>query len=48
VAAHSADPDNRETTGIGDPDLGRLGGQPRLVQIQPRVAQLGRMQLNAI
>ena len=40
----SADPDDREATGVGDPDLLRLGGKPRLMEVEPRVPQLGRMQ----
>jgi hypothetical protein len=48
VTAQPADPDDREATAIGDSDLGRLGGQPRLVQILPRVPQLGRTQPTTI
>ena len=45
MAAQPADPDDREATVVGDPDLGRLGHQPRFVQIQPGVPQFGGVQL---
>lgn len=46
--AEPADPDDRITAVIGDPDLRGLDDQPGLMQIQPRLPQLGRIHVAMI
>ncbi len=45
AAAQPAGGHDGEPASGGDPDLGGLGGQPELVQIEQRVAQGGRIEL---
>ena len=45
AAAQTAGGDDREAAGVGDADLGGLGGQPELVQVEQRVAQRGRVEV---
>ena len=45
AAAEPAGGHQGETAGGRDPDLGGLGGQPELMEVQQRVAQLNRIKL---